>query len=104
MSIEDALGVALDPFLHAQRRVAGPHRVILVGERRAEQRHDAVAHHLIDGALVVMDGLHHVFEDGVEEFARLLGITVGQQFHRALEVGEQHRHLLALAFECRLGR
>ena len=94
------LGVALDPLLHAQRRVAGPHRVVLVGERRAEERHDAVAHHQADGALVVMDGLHHVFEDRVEEFARLLGITFGQQLHRALEVGEKHRHLLALAFEC----
>jgi hypothetical protein len=25
----------------------------------------------------------------------LLGIAVGQKFHRALEVGEEHGHLLA---------
>ena len=31
--------------------------------------------------------------------ARLLGIAVGEQLHRALEVGEQDRDLLALAFE-----
>ena len=103
VGIEDALGMALHPLLHAQRRVAGAHGVILVGEGRAEQRHDPVAHHLVDGALVVVDGLHHVLEDRVEELARLLGIAVGEQLHRALEVGEQHRHLLALAFECRLG-
>ena len=30
---------------------------------------------------------------------RLLGIAVGEQFHRALEVGEQYRDLLALAFQ-----
>ena len=82
-----------------QRRVAGPHRVVLVGERRAEERHDPVAHDLVHGALVAVDGLHHPLEDGVEELARLLGVAVGEQLHRALEVGEEHRDLLALAFE-----
>jgi hypothetical protein len=46
-----------------------------------------------------VDGLHHPFEDGIEELARLLGIAVSEQLHGALEVGEEHRHLLALAFE-----
>ena len=77
--------------------------MILVGERRAEQRHDAVAHHLVDGALVAVDRLHHALEHRVEERARLLGVAVGEQLHRALEVGEQHRDLLALAFERALG-
>jgi hypothetical protein len=40
--------------------------------------------------------LHHPFEDGVEERARLLGVAVGEQLHRALEIGEEHGHLLAL--------
>ena len=73
--------------------------MVLVGERRAEQRHDAVAHHLVDRALVAVDGLHHPLEDGIEELARLLGVAVGQELHRALEVGEEHGDLLALAFE-----
>ena len=73
-------------------------------ERRAEQRHDAVAHHLVDGALVAVDGLHHAFEHRVEELPRLLGIAVGQQFHRALQVGKQHRDLFALAFQGTAGR
>src|SRR5262249_55613114 len=60
---------------------------------------DAVAHHLVDGAFVVVDGLHHAFEHWVEELARLLGVPVGQQFHRTLEVSEQHSHLLPFAFE-----
>ena len=76
--------------------------MILVGQRRAEQRHDAVAHDLVDGALVAVDGLHHAFEDGIEELARLLGVAVGEQLHRALEVGEEHGDLLALAFESAL--
>ena len=73
--------------------------MVLVGDRRAEERHDPVAHHLVDGALVVMDGLHHPLEDGVEELPRLLGVAVGEQLHRALQVGEEDRDLLALALE-----
>ncbi len=91
--------VPRDRLLHPERRVAGAHRVVLVGERRAEERHDPVAHHLVDGALVAMDGLHHALEDGVEELARLLGVAVGEQLHRALEVGEEDRDLLALALQ-----
>jgi hypothetical protein len=50
-----------------------------------------------------VDGLHHPLEDGIEELPGLLGVAVGQQLHRALEIGEEHRHLLALAFEGGLG-
>jgi hypothetical protein len=32
-----------------------------MGHGRAEEGHDPVAHHLVDGALVVMDSLHHSF-------------------------------------------
>ena len=51
--------------------------MILVRERRAEERHDAVAHHLVDRPLVPMDGLHHVFQDRVQKLARFLGIAIG---------------------------
>ena len=95
--------VLLHALLHPERRVAGPHRVVLVGERRAEERHDPVAHHLVDRALVAVDRLHHALEHGVEELARLLGIAVGEQLHRALQVGEEDRDLLALALQRRLG-
>ena len=95
----DLVRVLLDRLLHPERGVAGAHGVVLVGERRAEERHDPVAHHLVDGALVAVDGLHHPLEHGVEELAGLLGVAVGEQLHRALEVGEEHGDLLALAFE-----
>ena len=91
--------VDVDSSLHPQRGIAGADRVVFVGHRRPEQRHDAIAHDLVDGALVVMDGLHHALEHGVEELPGLLGVAVGEQFHRALQVGEEHRHLLALALE-----
>ena len=92
-------GVALDGILHAERRVAGAHRVILMGERRPEERHDAVAHDLVDRALVLVNGLHHVLEDGVEDLARLFGIAIRQELHRALEVGEEDGDLLALPLD-----
>ena len=50
-----------------------------------------------------MDNVHHEREDGIENLARLLGIAIGEQLHRALEIGEEHRDLLALAFEGGLG-
>jgi hypothetical protein len=53
--------------------------MVLVGDWRAEQRHDPVAHHLVQGALVAVDGFHHPLKDGIEELARLLGVPVGQQ-------------------------
>ena len=75
------LGIPADGVLHGQGRVAGAHRVVLVRQRRAEERHDPVAQHLVHGALVAMDGLHQPFQDRVEQTLRLLGIAVGQELH-----------------------
>jgi hypothetical protein len=51
-----------------------------------------------------MHDLHHAFEHGIKNLSRVLGITVGQQFHRALEVSEEDRDLFTLALERGLGR
>ena len=96
-----SLGEALHALMHAERRVAGAQGVILLGERRTEERHDSVAHHLVDRALVPVDGFHHQLEDGVQELARFLGIAIRQQLQRPLQIGEQHGHLLSLALERR---
>jgi hypothetical protein len=69
--------------------------VVLVGNWRAEEGHDSVAQHLVDGPLVAVHGVHQDAEHGVEEPARLLGVPIGEQLHRALQVGEEDRHLLA---------
>jgi hypothetical protein len=71
--------------------------VVLVGQRCPEEGHDPVAHHLVDRPLVTVDRLHHAFE--VEELPGLLGVAVGEQLHRTLEVGEEDGDLLALALE-----
>jgi hypothetical protein len=96
-------GVPLDRLLHPKRGIAGPHGVILMGDGRSKERHDPVAHHLVDRALVGMDGLDHALEDGVEKPPRLLGVPIGKQLHRAFQVGEEDRHLLPLALEGALG-
>ncbi len=67
VQLTELLGQQANALLHPERRIAGAHGVVLVGERRAEEGHDAVAHDLVDGALVAVDRLHHPLEDGVEE-------------------------------------
>src|SRR5258706_8827758 len=73
--------------------------MVLVREWRAEDRHDTVAHDLIDGAFVAVDGFHHALEHRIEQLAGVLGIAVREQLERALDVGEEHRDLLALALQ-----
>jgi len=97
------LGELSNGDLHGQGGVAGAQAVILVGEGRAEQGHDAVAHDLVHGAVVAVHGVDHARQHGIEQPACLLRIAIGQQLHRSFEIGEEHRHLLALALQCALG-
>jgi hypothetical protein len=93
------IAVARYALLHAQRRVASPHRMVLHRQGCPEQRHDAVAHDLVDRAFIVMHRVHHVFEHRIEDLARFLRVAIGQQLHRTFEVGKQHGDLLALALQ-----
>jgi hypothetical protein len=97
------LGMTADGPLHPEGRIAGAHPVILVRERRAEEGHDPVTHHLVHRAFVAVDRFHHPLEHGVEDLPRLLRVAIGEQLHGALQVGEQHRDLLALPLEGRFG-
>jgi hypothetical protein len=80
----DLRRVLLHRILHPERGVAGADRVILVGERCAEERHDPVTHDLVYRALVAVDGLHHPLEHGIEDPPGILGIAVAEQLHRTL--------------------
>jgi hypothetical protein len=44
-----------------------------------------------------------MLEDRIKKLARLFGIPVRQELHRALEVGEEDRDLLALTLQGGLG-
>jgi hypothetical protein len=96
--------VAPHHVLHPERGIARPDGVVLMGQRRAEERHDAVTHHLVNGSFVAVNGLNHLLENRVQNSACFLRVAVGEQLHRALEVGEEPGDLLALTFERSLGR
>ena len=73
--------------------------MVFVRQRCTEQRHDAVAHHLVDRALVAVHGVHHGVQGRVQEGWAALGVEVADQLRRAFEIGKEHRDLLALAFQ-----
>ncbi len=74
-------GVVTYRFLHAEGGITGANGVVLVGEGRPEERHDAVAHHLVDRAFVAVDRFHHQLEHRLEDRVRLLRIPVGKHLH-----------------------
>jgi hypothetical protein len=77
--------------------------MILVRNRGAEEGHSPIPHDLIDGAFIAMHRRHQALQHRVEELPRLFRVAVGQEFHEAFEIGEEHHDLLALAFEGAVG-
>ena len=82
-----------------ERRVAGPLRVVLVRDRRAEEGHHAIARELVDRSLEAMDAVGEDAEEPVEHAVPLLGADARGEVHRLLHVGEEDRDLLALALD-----
>ena len=68
-------------------------------DRRAEQREDAVAGRLHDVAVVAMRRVDHQLQRRIDNRARLFRVEVLHQLGRALDVGEQRRHRLALPLD-----
>src|SRR5262249_12055572 len=66
---------------------------------RPEDREDAVAGGLGDVAAVALYRLPHQFECRVDYGAGLLRVDVLDQLHRALDVGKERGHRLALALK-----
>jgi hypothetical protein len=82
-----------------ERGVAGALRVVLVRDRRAEEGHDAVAGVLVHRPLEAVHAVGEDLEEAVEDLVPLFRVELLCKIHRALHVGEQHGHLLALAFD-----
>ncbi len=51
--------------------------MILVGDRSAEKRHNAVTRDAADRAFVPMHGFHHAIEYRLEKAVRLFRVAVG---------------------------
>ncbi len=90
-----------DVVEHPQRREAGAPGVVLVGDRGAEDGHDPVAGEFVDGALEAAHLVGEDREEALHDPAPLLRVVLLGQVHRALDVGEEHRDLLALAVRLR---
>src|SRR6202040_2409704 len=91
------LGVPLYLVLHSECCVERTLRMVLMRDRRAEQRENSVAGGLHDVSVEAMDRVHHQLERGVNDGASFLRIEVLDQIHRALDVSEQRRDHLSLA-------
>jgi len=90
--------------LDAQGGHDGSARVILVGERGAEQRHETVAQKLVDRPFVAMDLSQRQLEEPVQEAVHRLGSEPLGQRCGAGQVAKEDGDLLALAFQGTLGR
>src|SRR5215470_9960566 len=88
--------VAPDLRLHPKCRKQCALRMIFLSDRRSEQGEDTVAGLLGDVTVIVMDGVDHQLQRWIDNGAGFLGVEVLDEFHRSLDVGEQHSDRLAL--------
>jgi len=84
--------VAGDLVAEVQRRIAGALCVVLVRDRRPEERHDAVARELVDEALEALDAFRQDAEEALHDLRPRFRVELLCKLHRALHVGEHHRH------------
>ena len=76
--------------------------VVFKGEGRAEQRHQPIAHELVDCTAVALYHCRGPIEQLVHDFAESLGFQRGSETHRLHDIGEKDRDLFT--FEGRLRR
>jgi hypothetical protein len=81
-------------LLYAQRGQAPPNRMILEGDGRAEDRHDAVAGEFVQGAAVPRDDLGRAVDQLRHDLAQPLRTDGRRDVHRVHDVGEKDRDLL----------
>jgi len=75
--------------LDLHRRADRAHGGVGLGDRRAEERHHAVAHELVEGALVAEEDVYGHAEVGVEEAQHLGRAEALAHGREAADVGEQ---------------
>ena len=100
----DLVPVTIYRLLHPERSIAGPHAMVLVRQRRTEERHDAVSHDLGHRAFVMVNGLHHVLEHGIENLPAVLRIAISKELHGALQICEENGQKFPFTLSCVLRR
>jgi hypothetical protein len=97
------VGVGAQGLAQVEDRQASALGVILVRNGRAEKGHDPVARVLVDRAFEAMNAFRKDREEAIHDLVPFFGVDLFGEVHRALHVGEEHRHLLPLALEGRAG-
>jgi len=87
--------------LHAERREARPHGMVLVCNRCPEDRQNAIAEPTADDALIAMHETNHDLDGRLQGGQKGppgggLGFEAFDRRRRSLEVSEKDRHPLAL--------
>ena len=95
------LGIGGDCVDEVPGGVTGPPRVILLGDRRPEERHDPVAGELVHRAAEPTDPLSVDLHEAGHDLGPYLGVHVLLEIHGALHVGEEDGDLLALTLRLR---
>ena len=85
--------------LHGERGIAGARRMALDGERGVPERHDRVAHVLVDRAAIAQHQVGHRRQEAVHEPRQAVRIELLGDAREAAHVGEHHGDLALLAAE-----
>jgi hypothetical protein len=73
--------------------------MVLMRDRRPEQRHEPIAEELVDRALITVHLGQRGLEEPVDHQVELLRAQLRRQRTRAHDVAKQHAHLLALTLD-----
>jgi hypothetical protein len=93
------LGILAHGCLHGQGGVAGSQGMVLMGQGRAKEGHEAITQNLVHRALIAVHSVHHGVQDGVEELLCGFRVEVANQLGGTSDVGKQDGDLLAFAFQ-----
>jgi hypothetical protein len=82
---------ALELSLHLEGDVQRPLGVVLVTDRRAEERQERIAREFLDVALVATDDVREGRDERIDHLEQLLGIELVREGREAGDVREQRR-------------
>ena len=95
--------IVLEGTLDSERGAHSPLRMVLVRDRRAEERHDAVTGELVHRAFVPVHLGQHDLERARHQRVHVLGVESGRERGEPRDVHKQDGDLLTLAREGRFG-
>src|SRR5262249_41657141 len=88
------------PLVNVDGGKDGTQRIIIMGGRRAENRHHVVTDMLVDSAAIGLDDAVDQLKVAVQQRMSLLGADLGRKAREACQVRDQNCALAALARRC----